>query len=474
MNETIAAIATAPGEAGIGIIRISGPESESILKKIFRYRSGRTADEFAPRRMIFGNIADYRNSDFSASDGAGSAPEIIDEAMVVFMPAPFTYTGEDVAEIQCHGSAVSMRRILSLVIESGASVPERGEFTKRAFLNGKMDLSQAEAVIDVIKAKSEAGSSAAVAQLSGRLSARIGEIRKAMADLISDIAVQIEYPEEDLEELITDEIISRIADVYQDVKKLADTAQTGKVLKDGMRISIVGRPNVGKSSLMNALLREDRAIVTDIPGTTRDTIEEYADLDGIPVRITDTAGIRDSEDKIERIGIEKSREAIENADLVILMTDSSEKLSDEDREVFALLSGKKCIAVMNKSDKPSAVDKTELLAEAGLDEDTAVICMSAHLGEGIESLISEIKNMVINGDINPEQDLMIANARHEHLLNEAMKSLSDAKTMLMQGEALDFAESDLRTAWMQLGEITGEAVADDIVNEIFSRFCLGK
>lgn len=467
MNDTIAAIATAPGEAGIGIVRLSGPESERILKSIFRYRSGKKVNDFIPRHMTYGNIV-------RDADNDNSNIEIIDEAMVVYMPAPYTYTGEDVVEIQCHGSLLLMKKIMSLVIEKGASVPERGEFTKRAFLNGKIDLSQAEAVIDVIKAKSEAGSSAAVLQLSGRLSSSIKVIRNKMADIISEIAVQIEYPEEDLEELITEDIINRILSVYEDVKKLADTAQTGKIMKDGMIISLVGRPNVGKSSLMNALLREERAIVTDIPGTTRDTIEEYADLGGIPVKIIDTAGIRDSGNKIELIGIEKSRRSIEISDLVLFMIDTSEPIREEDREVFSLIKEKRFFVIMNKSDKPALIDKSELAADLGIDEKVPFISVSAFSGEGTEHLISEIRNQVLNGKIRSEQDIMIANARHEQLLNDAMKSLSDAKDMLMMGEALDFAESDLRTAWMLLGEITGEAVNDDIVNEIFSRFCLGK
>lgn len=484
MNDTITAIATAAGEAGIGIVRISGPEAEPILRKVFRYRSGNRLRELIPRRMIYGMIV--LPDDMEQIPGSGvinttcSGKEmilkerVIDEAMVVYMPAPHTYTGEDVAEIQCHGSTIALRRILSLIMDCGASLAERGEFTKRAFLNGRIDLSQAEAVIDVIQARSDAGSEAAAAQLSGRLSERIGGIRRDMADLISEIAVRIEYPEEDLEEMAYRTIIESLDGIINNVKNLADTARTGKVLKDGMRISIVGRPNVGKSSLMNALLRQDRAIVTNIPGTTRDTIEEYADLGGIPVRLTDTAGIRDSEDMIERIGIERSREAIETADLVVFMIDRSRMLTEEDRAVFPLLEGRRCILVLNKSDREAVVDREEILASSGLPEDTPVIVMSAVNREGVQELIEEIRRFVYGGEIRMEQDIMIADARHEQLLKEAERSLKDARFMLENGEALDFAESDIRTAWMLLGEITGESVTDDIVNEIFSRFCLGK
>ena len=460
MNETIAAVATASGEAGIGIIRISGPDACKILKKLFRYRSGKPVEELEPRRMIYGGIYDDR--------------ELVDEAMVVYMRAPHTYTGEEVVEIQCHGSPVTLRQILSLVIREGASPAEKGEFTKRAFLNGRIDLSEAEAVIDVIRAKSRAGSRAAVAQLSGRLSDRIRKIRKEMADLVAEIAAEIEYPEEDLEEMQYADILSVIDSIAEELKILASTASTGKIMRDGCRITLAGRPNVGKSSLMNHLLRENRAIVTEIPGTTRDTIEEYADLDGIPVKITDTAGIRDSQDKIEMIGVEKSREAIENSDILLLLLDSSEEITEEDRSVFPLLKDKKCVIVLNKSDLPSVLTAEEVLKETGLPADTPQVVLSAETGSGTRELTEEIKKLVYHGGVELSSDVTIADARHEELILETIRYLNDARSMVAAGEALDFAESDLRSAWMTLGEITGDSVSDDIVEEIFSRFCLGK
>lgn len=458
--DTIAAIATAPGEAGIGIIRISGPDALDVLKKIFRYKSGRMLEKAEPRRMIYGNIVD--------------GGEVIDEAMVVYMKAPHTYTGEDVAEVQCHGSSIVLRRVLSLILKSGAGMAERGEFTKRAFLNGRIDLSEAEAVIDVIQARSQAGSRAAVQQLSGRLSSRISEIRREMADLTSHIAAEIEYPDEDIEELEYRDIISTVDSIYAEIKKLADTAHTGKILRDGCAVAIAGRPNVGKSSLMNYLLREDRAIVTDIPGTTRDTIEEYANLDGIPIRITDTAGIRESDDKIERIGIEKSRDAVENADITLLVLDGSEQITDEDREIFPLLEGRKCIVAVNKSDLPQLIRGEDVIKEAGLPADTPRVVISAGNGDGMKDLVSVMKKIIFDGETEPSNDIMVADARHEKLMEESMQYLSDARGMLSRGEALDFAESDIRSAWISLGEITGESVSADIVDEIFSRFCLGK
>ena len=460
MNETIAAIATAAGEAGIGIIRISGPDACRILKKLFRYRSGKPLEEPEPRRMLYGGIYNGR--------------ELVDEAMVVYMKAPHTYTGEEVVEIQCHGSPVTLRQILSMVIREGASPAEKGEFTKRAFLNGRIDLSEAEAVIDVIRAKSRAGSRAAVAQLSGRLSGRIRKIRKEMADLVAEIAAEIEYPEEDLEELKYVDILSEIDNLAKELEILASTASTGKIMRDGCRITLAGRPNVGKSSLMNHLLRENRAIVTEIPGTTRDTIEEYADLDGIPVQITDTAGIRDSQDKIEMIGVEKSREAIENSDILLLLLDSSEQITEEDRSIFPLLKDKKCVIVLNKSDLPPVLTAEEVLKETGLPTDTPQVVLSAETGSGTEKLTEEIKKLVYHGDVELNSDVTIADARHEELILETIRYLNDARSMVAAGEALDFAESDLRSAWMTLGEITGDSVSDDIVEEIFSRFCLGK
>lgn len=471
MDHTIAAIATAPGEAGIGIIRISGYDSFDILKKIFRFRSGKRIRDIEPRRLVYGNIVDDND-------------EIIDECMAVYMKATHTYTGEDVVEIQCHGSIISLKKILSLVLKSGAALAERGEFTKRAFMNGRIDLSQAEAVIDIIKAKSDAGYGAAVAQLQGAVSKRIKEIRKALADLLSNIIAHIEYPEEDLEELTYKEIIGSIEKIKADIKKLADTSGTGRVLRDGLKISIVGRPNVGKSSLLNAILHEERAIVTDIPGTTRDTIEESATIGGIPVRITDTAGIRYTEDKIEKIGIEKSRESILQSELIIMMIDGSQPLAEGDIEIINSFADteKKCIFIINKADLQIIINEEALKTAASgfspearrIINDSCIITISAALNDGIEKLIGEIKNIVYNGEVTPGDDLIITNIRHEELLRNSQKLLDDSLAMLQNNEALDFAESDIREAWMLLGEITGEAVTDDIINEVFSRFCLGK
>ena len=364
------------------------------------------------------------------------------------------------------------------MLKCGAELAERGEFTKRAFLNGRIDLSQAEAVIDIIKARSETGYDAAVAQLQGALSRRIKAIRKNMADLLADIVAHIEYPEEDLEELTYAQIINSLDRIKADIKKLADTSDTGRALRDGLKVAIVGRPNVGKSSLMNAVLREERAIVTDIPGTTRDTIEEAASIGGIPVRI------RDTDDTIEKIGIEKSRESMMQADVVLMMADGSHKLSDDDIDIIRSITttGKKCIFIINKSDLEKVTDRNSIIdallmmpeASQGYISDPCIITMSAVSGDGIDELRNEIKRIVYNGEAAQSDDLLITDVRHEEILRNALGLLGDARGMLENGEALDFAESDIRESWMLLGEITGEAVTDDIVTEVFSRFCLGK
>ncbi|MGP1441047.1 MAG: tRNA uridine-5-carboxymethylaminomethyl(34) synthesis GTPase MnmE [Anaerovoracaceae bacterium] len=464
MEDTIAAIATAPGEGGIGIIRISGDEALPILMKIFRKTNGLAVNNPEVRRMIYGNIIDF--------DGS-----TIDEAMVVYMKKPHTYTGEDVVEIQCHGSMTSMRKILSVVMQCGALAAERGEFTKRAFLNGRIDLSQAEAVIDVIRAKSDTALETAVSQLGGALSKRIGGIRKKMADLLSEIIARIEYPEEDFEELSYEKIIEDINNVTADIRKIYESADTGRIIRDGLRISIVGRPNVGKSSLLNLILNEDRAIVTDIPGTTRDTIQEYASIGGIAVILTDTAGIRETDDVIEQIGIEKSRNAVASSDLVIFMVDGSEPMKDEDLEIMRGMNPANSIVLINKSDisNDEYVDAARKKILEYFDaKHPPVISISAYTGEGGDLLVNAVKQFVYRGKAVPNHDETITNVRHANLIKQTLDYMNEAIEMLEAGEALDFAETDIRAAWLMLGEITGDSVSDDIISEVFSRFCLGK
>lgn len=457
MEDTIAAIATAYGEGGIGIIRISGEKSLDILRDLFEF--GGQTDEIVSRRMMYGKIVDKENN------------QIIDEVLAVYMKGPKTYTAEDVVEINCHGSIVSLRKTLALVLRKGARLAEPGEFTKRAFLNGRLDLSQAEAVIDVVKAKTDKSFDVAISQLEGMLSLKITEIRQKLLDLLVDLTVNIDYPDEDIEELTYDKLEENITLIGDMIEKLLSTASTGRMIREGIRIAIVGKPNVGKSSLMNALLRETRAIVTEIPGTTRDTIEEAISIKNIPVYLVDTAGIRDTSDKVEMMGIEKSKEAFNNADFVIFIIDGSRPLSEEDKEIAEHLEGKKSLVLINKADLGRAFDDEEVRALTG---GGSIIETSLLKGEGIEEIEDFIEDLVYGGEISQSESMMVNNVRHIELLREAADSLKDALNMTLLKEALDFIEVDVKNAYEKLGEITGETVSDDIIDEVFSRFCLGK
>ena len=432
------------------MIRVSGDEAFDIVQKIF---TGKLRDRF----MSYGNIFSEKG--------------IIDEAMVCCFKAPRSYTAEDVCEIQCHGSLVSLRKILALVIEKGARLAEPGEFTKRAFLNGRLDLTQAEAVMDIIRAKTDRTFEVAVDQLKGSFSLKIKELRNALTDVLVSLTVNIDYPDEDIEEVTYDRLKNDLGSVLEKVKKLIDTADTGRIMREGLRVSIIGKPNVGKSSLMNALLKESRAIVTSIPGTTRDTIEESLSIGGIPVILTDTAGIRKTDDIIEKIGIEKSKDAFNKSDLVIFIADLSRALEDEDREILEVISDRKVICLMNKSDLETVLDKEELkralpkavFIEGSLTEET-----------GVNELEDAIKSMVYGGEIRQEESTIVTNVRHMDLLKSAYSSLKDAINLTELGEPLELIEIDVNQAYISLGLIIGEEAGDDIINEVFRRFCLGK
>ena len=483
IDETIAAIATAPGEGGIGIVRISGEDASTILGKIFCGASGakgcgqsnssveaqsqgqpqdaqsQGGRMLRPRLMHYGYIRD----NFSG--------ELIDEVMAVYFKAPFSYTAEDVVEIQCHGSMVSLRKILSLVLKNGARMAEPGEFTKRAFLNGRLDLSQAEAVIDLIRAKSDKTFDVALSQLEGNFSKEIREIRAELMDSLVDITVNIDYPDEDIEQLTFEKLIAALGSVRGKIEDLLRTSDTGRIISEGLKVSIIGKPNVGKSSLMNALLNETSAIVTEVPGTTRDTIEEMITIRGIPIRLTDTAGIHETDDVVEKIGIEKSKEAFNNADLVILMIDTSRPLDDEDISIIEHIGGRKVIAVMNKSDLPSEFASAEV---AKLLPDAPIIAASVTGGQGIEEIENIIEELVYGGKVKQNESTMITNVRHKRLLEEASQSIADAIEGAEERQPLELIEIDANAAYESLGMIIGEAVEEDIINEVFARFCLGK
>lgn len=456
MEDTIAAIATPPGEGGIGIIRISGENAQNVLTKIFVPANPSSIEN---RKMSYGTIVDP------------SSGQVIDEVLSVYMKGPKTYTVEDVVEINCHGGMVPLRRTLELVLKYGARMAEPGEFTKRAFLNGRLDLSQAEAVIDVIKAKTDKTFDVAMNQLEGNFSKKIKEIRKKLVDILVNITVNIDYPDEDIEEITYDTLEKDLISVNDDIRKLLTSADTGRIIQEGLNVAIIGKPNVGKSSLMNSLLNEARAIVTEIPGTTRDTIEEHLSIKGIPVRLTDTAGIRETDDMIEKIGIEKSKESFNQADLVIFIIDSSRELGQEDREIVEFIDQKKAIVVLNKVDLEPVVSRKEIekmLPEASLIE------TSMERQQGIDLLEEKIVEMVYGGKVSQSNRIMVTNVRHKNILETAERAICDAIEMTKKKEALEFIEIDVNSSYENLGEIIGETVQDDIINEVFARFCLGK
>lgn len=455
-DDTIAAVATAMGEGGIGIVRISGENALSILEKVFCSVKNRPTKN---RKLTYGFVTD----NFTG--------EKIDEVMAVYMKAPHSYTAEDVVEIQCHGSIVSLRKILALVLKNGARLAEPGEFTKRAFLNGRLDLSQAEAVIDLVRAKSDKTFDVALSQLEGSFSKKIKEIRSDLVDILVNITVNIDYPDEDIEVITYENLISGLGNVKAKVDSLLATADTGRILREGLNIAIIGKPNVGKSSLMNALLRETRAIVTEIPGTTRDTIEEALTIRNIPVKLTDTAGIRHTDDVIEKIGIEKSKESFNKADLVIFMVDNSRPLDDEDREIIEYIGDRKVLAIINKTDLENRLDISEIKRKL---PNGIFIETSMAREDGISRIEDEIENLVYGGKVKQNDSMMVTNVRHKALLEEASYALRDAASMAGAGEALEFLEIDVNRAYEALGEIIGEAVNEDIINEVFARFCLGK
>ena len=456
MDDTIAAVATAYGEGGIGIIRISGEKSLDILEEIFEFHG---IEEIVNRRMTYGKIVDRDNG------------QTIDEVLAVYMKGPATYTAEDVVEINCHGSTVSLRKTLSLVLRKGARLAEPGEFTKRAFLNGRIDLSQAEAVIDVVKAKTDKSFDVALSQLEGGLSSYIRDIRQNLLDLLVDITVNIDYPDEDIEEITYDKLEINIKQIGDMIEKLLSTASSGRMIREGIRVAIAGKPNVGKSSLMNGLLRETRAIVTEIPGTTRDTIEEALSIRNIPVYLIDTAGIRETSDKVEKLGIEKSKEAFNNADFIIFIMDGSEEISSEDEEIIEYLKERKCLVLINKKDLEQKIDSVQI---RNMLPNSQIIKTSLINGDGIEEIENAVEELVYGVEITQSESMMVNNVRHINLLTDSFNSLEDALQMAVNREALDFIEIDVKNAYELTGEIIGESVNDDIINEVFARFCLGK
>lgn len=456
--DTICAIATPIGEGGIAIIRISGEKALEIADKIFVGKNKKDIKEMKTYTMRYGTIVDL------------DTKEIIDDVILSYMKGPRSYTGENVVEVNCHGGVVATNRVLNQIVKAGARVAEPGEFTKRAFLNGRIDLSQAEATMDIITAKTELSMKSAMMQSRGALSKEIGELRKYLLNVLALIEYAVDFTEDD-EDIVDDNLIAQIRDgitkTLTRINSLLKNADEGKIIRDGLNVVIVGKPNVGKSSLLNSLLREKRAIVTDIPGTTRDIIEEYINLDGIPIRITDTAGIRDTEDTVEKIGVERSKEKIEEADLVILMLDTSRELDDEDKVIIDFVKDKKYVALLNKVDLECKLSKEFI---SGLKR---TIEISAKTGFGIEKLKEEIKNLFFNGEIDSES-LIISNTRHKQALYRSLENCNLALEKINLNEYLDLISIYITSAMKALGEITGDELEEDLLNKIFSEFCCGK
>lgn len=456
--DTIAAISTPPGEGGISIIRLSGDEVFSVIQKLFK---GRDLTKVASHTINYGHIIDPETH------------EEVDEVMVSVMRAPKTYTKEDIVEINCHGGIVATNRILQLCLSYGARLAEPGEYTKRAFLNGRIDLSQAEAVMDLIRAKTDKSMKVALDQLDGDLSKLIRHLRQDILDALAQVEVNIDYPEyDDVETMTTKMLLEKAQEVKQQIKTLLATAKQGKVLRDGLATAIVGRPNVGKSSLLNHLLHEDKAIVTDVAGTTRDVIEEYVNVKGVPLKLIDTAGIRDTTDKVEKIGVERSRKAINTADLVMLVLNASEPLTAEDQELLQATAKTQRILILNKTDLPQKLDLDKVKQAAG---DSPLIETSILQQTGMDKLEETIAHLFFDEGIESSQNnVMVTNARHIGLLHQASDALDDVMQGIANGMPVDLVQIDMTRAWDLLGEITGDSYQDELLDQLFSQFCLGK
>lgn len=456
-KDTIAAIATGMTNAGIGIIRISGEDAIAVADKVFRAKNpDKKLAMTKSYSALFGNICD------------GDC--VLDEAICLIMRAPNSYTTEDVVEVQCHGGIVMLRKILELILNSGARAAEPGEFTKRAFLGGRIDITQAESVMDMIHAKNELAARSSISQLKGSLSNRVKEIRSLLLNQIAFIESALDDPENYSLDGYSEKLKEKLEEIIKEIQHLIDTAEEGKMIKEGIRTVILGKPNAGKSSLLNALLGENRAIVTDIAGTTRDTLEEDVMIHGIPLKIVDTAGIHETVDIVEKIGVDKARESVEEADLVLYVVDGNKPLDADDTQIIGLLEGKKAIIVMNKIDIEQVVDKMWITSKIN----APVVEISAKTGEGMEELYGIIKDMFFHGKLSMNDEVYITNLRHKQALAEAEQSLEQVLSSIDRNMPEDFLSIDLMAAYEQLGTILGESLDDDLANEIFDKFCMGK
>lgn len=457
MEKTIVAISTASGNGGIGIIRLSGKDTFKIIDRIFIPKNKKK--EIKGYNIKYGNIVNPKNN------------ETIDEVLVSYFVSPKSYTTEDMCEINSHGGMVVEKRILEICLENGAELAEPGEFTKRAFLNGRIDLSQAEGIIDLINSKSDMEAKESIGQLEGYLSKKIKEIKQKMLDIMVDIEVTIDYPEYDVEEVTNTKALKELTYIKEKLTSLEESFNKGKILKSGIKTVILGKPNAGKSSLLNAMLKEDRAIVSDIEGTTRDTIEEYINIEGVALKLIDTAGIRDTDNQIEKIGVEKSKKLAESADLIIAIIDNSRNIDDDDKKILEIIKDKNAIIVLNKVD---INDKNEYNEKEATNLCKPIIKISAKEEKGLDNLYKEILKLFEIHDISSNNEVLITNERHKKQINKAKENIERAINSLKDNMPVDILSIHIKEALNDLGEITGENVSENIINEIFSKFCLGK
>ncbi|QKS73112.1 tRNA uridine-5-carboxymethylaminomethyl(34) synthesis GTPase MnmE [Paenalkalicoccus suaedae] len=455
--DTIAAISTPMGEGAIGIVRISGDQAVAIADIV--YKGTKSLQDVDTHTINYGHIVDPKSGD------------TIEEVMVSVLRAPKTYTKEDIIEINCHGGLISVNRVLQLILSHGARLAEPGEFTKRAFLHGRIDLSQAEAVMDLIRAKTDRAMNVAINQVEGKLSQRIQTLRQSLLETVASVEVNIDYPEYDAEEMTLELIKERGSEVREGIERLLLTAHQGKILREGLSTVIIGRPNVGKSSLLNSLVHENKAIVTDIPGTTRDVIEEYVNVRGVPLKLLDTAGIRETEDIVERLGVERSRKLVNEAELVLLVLNYNEELSDADRELFELVSSNDMIVIVNKVDLEQRLDLSRVQELAGRNP---VVSTSLLQDEGVDELEEAIRALFFEGDLDAGDMSYVSNSRHIALLQQAKQAIEDALEATHGGMPIDMVQIDITKAWELLGEVIGDTVQESLIDQLFSQFCLGK
>ena len=453
--DTIAAISTPIGEGGISIVRLSGEDAVAIANKLFK---GADLTKVPTHTIHYGHIVDPKTQ------------EVVDETMVSVLRAPKTFTREDMVEINCHGGMIVTNDILQLLLANGARMADPGEFTKRAFMNGRIDLTQAESVMDIVRAKTDKSRQVAMTQLAGGLLEKIKTMRQELLDTMAHEEVNIDYPEYDMDDLTSQEMKKKAQEVSKQIEQLLQTAQEGKIIRNGLATAIVGRPNVGKSSLLNYLTQDDKAIVTDIAGTTRDTLEEYVSVKGVPLKLIDTAGIHNTEDKVEKIGVERSKKAIKEADLVLLLLDASQDLTAEDKRLLDLTANKKRIIILNKQDLGTKISQ-EMIKNL---TDNPIIVTSILKQKNMDALENAIEKLFFSGIENSQNQILVTNQRQAGLLAKAKQSLEDVISGINDAMPLDLVQIDLKNAWDTLGEITGESAPDELITQLFSQFCLGK